>query len=903
MRRDDDHISLVAGISESQVAELRDRGIVRTADLASLSFPLPWVARSATADRFRKLREQARVQVTSRVSGRVCEPLSPEKPETGLEGLPAPSAGDVFFAFERAPFAGPNGIHYLFGVLSASESGRAEYNCFWAMSADEEKRAFESFVDLVCEKRKRDPDMHVYHYGRSGPNAMTRLSGRHGAREAEIEEMVGAGVFVDLYPVVRDGVLASVERYSLEELEPFYGFVRTVCRASAEEAARNISSAMELAYPGDVGDVAEDDIETVRMGNADNCRSVYGLRGWLEGLRGELAASGKEVARPVPERYGSAAPETEMRELVKFLQEGIPAEQPRRTREQEARWILSNILNWHWKEEIAALEEFARLADCSSEELLDENRALAQLERIGAIDYSVHRYRFPAQETSLANEDDLYGRGGARIGKVESLDFPNREVGIRGQRSKEDFVRGDVIGFADIPTNALKESLKTLGRRATQRRANGGGEFRLGWELLVRNRPRTGGGPLCGPSETAEEAALRASREAEFGVLPVQGPPGSGKTRLGARMICELFRRGFRVGITGNSHRVIRNLVDTTLEVAAEQHLGLRAVHRVSRLDGEPHDPRLHVTGNYSSVLDRLDTERSVAAGTAWMWSRDDFRGVVDVLFVDEAAQMSLANVLASCRAARNLVLLGDPQQLDQPVRGEHPEGVNVSGLGFLLQGKPTISENEGLFLPNTFRLHPEICSFTSEVFYEGRLESLPGLELQSVVSSGTLSGSGLRYVPVEHRGNRTSSLEEVEIVARLASGLADGSSVWVDREGKKNPIGWQDVLIVAPYNAQVQRIQERLPEANVGTVDKFQGQEAPMVIYSMATSNPSEAPRGMDFLYNLNRLNVATSRARCICALVGSPVLFEPDCRTPGEIRLANALCRYRELATEIRC
>ena len=598
-------------------------------------------------------------------------------------------------------------------------------------------------------------------------------------------------------------------------------------------------------------------------------------------------------------------PETETQTFVGLMQKGIPAEQSRRTSEQEAWWVLSNILNWHWKEEIAAREEFARLADCSSEELLDESRALAQLEQIDPIDisqnYSVHRYRFPDQETSLAVGDDLYDRGWVSAGQIKSLDFPNNEVDISFGQGEEYFVRGDVIGFADIPTNSLEESLRALAQRAALRGANGRGEFNLGWDLLVRNRPRTKGGPVCGPSETAVDAALRAVRDVQFGVLPVQGPPGSGKTRLGARMICELFRQGFRVGIVANSHRVIRNLLDTVLDVADSEHLDLRAVRRASGYDGGSQDPRVIVTRSYPDVLRYLRSERWVAAGTAWMWSREQFRGAVDVLFVDEAAQMSLANVLASCQAARNLVLLGDPQQLDQPVKGNHPEGVDVSALGYILQGKATIREDEGLFLPNTFRLHPEICSFTSESFYEGRLESLPGLELQRVVSSGPLSGSGLRYVSVGHRGNRTSSLEEVETVARLASGLVDGSSVWVDREGRKNPIRWQDVLVVAPYNAQVQRIQERLPDANVGTVDKFQGQEGPVVIYSMATSNPAEAPRGMDFLYNLNRLNVATSRARCICVLVGSPALFEPDCRTPEEMRLANALCRYRELATEI--
>ena len=290
-----------------------------------------------------------------------------------------------------------------------------------------------------------------------------------------------------------------------------------------------------------------------------------------------------------------------------------------------------------------------------------------------------------------------------------------------------------------------------------------------------------------------------------------------------------------------------------------------------------------------------------MAAGTAWLWARPEAMETVDVLFVDEAAQMSLANVLAVSHAGPNLVLVGDPQQLDQPTQGVHPEGTDGSALGHLLGDRQTISEDQGLFLEETWRLHPDVCAFTSEAFYEDKLAVRPGLGRQKVKSPGPIAGTGLRFVPVSHLGNQSSSAEEVEAVASLVSGLTDGASRWIDRDGLERPIGLDDVLIIAPYNAQVFKIQERLPGANVGTVDKFQGQEAPVVIYSMATSSPEEAPHGMEFLYSANRLNVATSRARCICVLVGSPDLFSPECRSPRQMRLANAFCRYRELAVTV--
>ena len=233
----------------------------------------------------------------------------------------------------------------------------------------------------------------------------------------------------------------------------------------------------------------------------------------------------------------------------------------------------------------------------------------------------------------------------------------------------------------------------------------------------------------------------------------------------------------------------------------------------------------------------------------------------------------------------RSLVLLGDPRQLDQPIQGVHPPGADVSALGHLLGESATVDPSRGVFLDQTWRMHPDICAFTTEQFYEGRLRPQPALRRQTVAGPGPLAGHGLRFIPVEHAGNTNASAEESECVAALIGELLDAGAAWVDREGIRKPLTLQDVLVVAPYNAHVAVLRSTLPAgARVGTVDKFQGQEAPIVIYSMATSSADEAPRGMEFLYSLHRLNVATSRARCVAAIVASPTLLTPDCRTPGQ-------------------
>jgi uncharacterized protein len=266
-------------------------------------------------------------------------------------------------------------------------------------------------------------------------------------------------------------------------------------------------------------------------------------------------------------------------------------------------------------------------------------------------------------------------------------------------------------------------------------------------------------------------------------------------------------------------------------------------------------------------------------------------------MVVDEAGQLALANVLAIAGVTSNFIFLGDPNQLSQPSHGIHPTGVNLAVLDHVIQEQPTMPPAYGLFLETTYRLHPSVSTFISEAFYDGKLVADGSTKRQELGSSNGSGGVGLRYVPVDHAGNRTLSPEEADRVHGLFHALL--GLPWTDREGKVRPVGVADILVVAPYNAQVRRLIETLPDqARVGTVDKFQGQEAPVVIYSMATSSVDDAPRGMDFLFSLNRLNVAASRAQGIVLLVCSPELLKARCRTPDQMRLASALCRLVEVA-----
>jgi uncharacterized protein len=364
-------------------------------------------------------------------------------------------------------------------------------------------------------------------------------------------------------------------------------------------------------------------------------------------------------------------------------------------------------------------------------------------------------------------------------------------------------------------------------------------------------------------------------------------------------MICELVKQGKKIGVTALSHRVIRKLLDDVVEAAREKDVAnVRCLHR--QPGGEESDGvTVAKDKNEEAWGALLSGKANVVGGVSWLWAPEAAFECVDVLFIDEAGQMSLADVLAVSQAAKKLVLLGDPQQLERPTKGSHPDGAEKSALEHLLGDRKTIPPEMGFLLPESWRLHPQVCKFTSEVFYEGKLNSHSIARSRVLEGHPWLRGAGLWFVPVAHEGNRNSSAEEVEVVARIVKGLLRPEVKWSYSAGNQRRLKEEDILIVAPYNAQVADLSTRLPQMRIGTVDKFQGQEAPVVIYSMTTSTPEDAPRGMEFLYSLNRLNVATSRAKTAAIVVGNQRLFEPECRSPRQMQLANALCRYREIAT----
>lgn len=901
-RRGDDHLSLVAGISTVQIAELGCHGVTTLAELARMPLPLSWKPDRGMPQSYERSREQARIQLEGRAAGNPIYETLPLAPGAGLHKLPEPSPGDIFLDLEADPFVGEQGLEYLFGYISIDARGTQAYTGEWALTRDEEKQAFERFVDFVMARWRQYPDLHIYHYAPYEPSALKRLMGRYATKEDEIDRMLRAALFVDLFTVARQSIRASVESYSIKNLEVFYDFHRRAALVEVRSALAKLQARLEL---GNVEEIPDELKQVVASYNRDDCLSALKLRDWLEQIRSSMTGHGEVIPRPTT---ADAQPSAELderqqkvAELVELLTSGVPADAAQRSNEQQARWILAHTLDWHRRELKSVWWEFFRLAELPADSLFDERSAVAGLafvETVGGTQKApIHRYRFPPQEVELRGGEPLHLNSREKLGTVEAIDQERCTIDIkkRGDTASvhpEKTFANDIVR-TDVMADAL---MRIAGHVLEHGIADVDGPYGAARDLLLRSPPRLDNEPLRRPAESATAAALRIATKLCGGVLPIQGPPGAGKTFTAAQMICALVKAGKKVGITANSHKVIRNLLDKVVEIAGPSGASIQCIQKTSDKAADVAGIRFETSNE--KVLASIGASCQVAAGTAWLWSRQDAFEVVDTLFVDEAAQMSLANVLAVSQACKSLVLLGDPQQLEQPIQGSHPQGTDVSALAHILQGAATIGAGQGLFLEETWRLHPDVCAFISELFYEGRLRSCAGAERQTVVSTSRVAGTGLRFLPVSHVGNQSAAPEEADEIRRLVDEILESRASWVDREGVERPVRIQDILIIAPYNSQVFEIQRRLPGAVVGTVDKFQGQEAPIVIYSVTTSTPLDAPRGMEFLYSLNRLNVAVSRARCICVLVASPAIFEPVCGTPRQMALANAFCGYRESA-----
>ncbi|MGV9709995.1 TM0106 family RecB-like putative nuclease [Gordonia sp. NPDC003424] len=885
--RDADSLIYVAGIRTTDIETLTDADIATLTGLSTVVNDVDGLS----PERLTRLHDQAVLQVQAREQPDNPPPfeliIAGEEPwGHGLEKLPEPDGGDVFLDYEGHPFwRADAGLFFLFGLLEQDDARDWRYRAWWAHDLDEEADAVAALIDYLTARRAERPGMHVYHYNHTERSSLERLAETHGVREVALAELIDTGAFIDLFMVARNSIQVGTESYGLKHLERLTDFERS--HEIDKGAGAVVQYEHYMAGPNPA------DLDAIAAYNEDDVRATRALRDWLVDHR----------PPEMPWRAARLEPDPELPELNETVERlhGFDAG----TLEHD----LGDLL-CYWRDEWFAYvgPKKVKLA-VDPVDLFDDPEVITDLtpagmiERIGKRGNAITpamRFTFPDQDLDrfpasggtvmLATPDD-----GRAYASIDNLD---REAGVIdlvwGEERQEAGFDPRVVVLHDwVPTQVKFNALEAFAQNVFD-----GTPSPVTLALLRRDLPRfTGAGPADGVFADDLDDMTAWVTQLDHSCVAVQGPPGTGKTYRAARLVRALVRAGKRVGITAVSHQAIGNVLEGVVEAFRESG-ELDLLHAVcnSGASSVRQLPEVTYGGNPKCARD----EFNVVAGTTWLFSNPVMRDAqVDVLLVDEAGQLALADALAASTAAHSLVLLGDPLQLPQVAQANHPGIAGCSVLEHIVGDDVTLQPDRGVFLQQTRRMHPALAGFISEQIYDGRLISYVDCARQS-----TVAGTGLRWLRAEHEGNRTSSVEEAELIAVELSTLI--GTDWTNHNGDTRPLQATDFMVVAPFNDQVNTIRARLAQdpaladVPVGTVDKFQGREAAAVFFSMATSSGEDLTRGVDFLFSRNRLNVAISRARCLAYLVCTDELLDTRARTVEDMRLIGTLNAVVEAAAQ---
>ncbi len=928
---------LVAGMRPVQCERLRRAGIATIDDLAAADTP----PERMSAEVFGSLRTQARLQLQSPAGVPTADAAPTAAPTyevvlpQALGALPRRDAGDLFFDFEGDPLhtegaTGDWGIDYLFGWVDARE----QYTALWAHSFAEERTTFETFVDIVEMRRRQHPGMHIYHYAPYEPTHLLAMAARYGTREAEIDRMLRDGLFVDLYPVVRRALRVGSRSYSIKKLEPLYmgDDLRTSdVQRGDDSIVRYVEARMLQDGGDDVG--ARRILDDLAEYNRDDCVSTLRLRDWLVDRAREagLLPSGDPAAgefvyeashrsvtlgRRADDVAGLARaegrdPDDDADAVALRLAAAAIDYYPREAKTFWASHFLrlrEPVSIWEDTRDVVVLDpERSRVVE---DWHVGEGRARSLRRRI-----ALRGDPAPGTRLSVGGQPFVLYALPAPFAHVPSPRWIHAARTVRIVEVLEDGavveeLAADGETWAELPLALTPAAPPSAGNQQTAIdlwadrliEAAPGFPADAATDILRRVPPRTvSGGGIPDAAAGDDVAAITAAiLHLDHSYLAVQGPPGTGKTYVGSHVIARLVREhGYRVGVVAQSHAVVEHMLDRVVTAGVPRAFVGKALK----------DPDAAAEVSFTAIekngVAAFAAERPggfVVGGTAWDFSHPARipRGSLDLLVIDEAGQFSLASTIAVSVAAERLLLLGDPQQLPQVSQGTHPEPVDTSALGWVMAGRAVLPRSHGVFLSRSWRMHPAVAQPVSVLSYAGELASAPCTALRA------LSGvrAGVTAVPVVHRGNAVASPEEAAEVVRIVGDMIGRS--WTpsdERDGvplalPERSLTADDIIVVTPYNAQQLEVEGALERAGitgirVGTVDRFQGQEAVVAIVSLAASSGRDAPRGLEFLLLQNRLNVAISRAQYAAFLLFSPGLLDDLPRTPDGVARLSAFAR----------
>ena len=894
--REEDSLHFVAGIRKVEIEALISVGLptlTQLAELVGVDEPVDGVR----AERLKRLKQQAKLQRDALEQDTMPFSMAESEDDTtrwgfGLERLPESDDGDLFIDFEGDPlWRSDTGLFFLFGWLERDYDQQWKYRRIWAHDKESETAAADELISYIAHRRKEFPGMHAYHYNSTERTELTKLADGHPGTETMMANLVATGAFVDLYEVGLNAIQIGAESYGLKCMEKLTTYKRS---HEIDQGAGAV-----VMYERYMNRRSDADLAAIAVYNKDDVWATMALRDWL------VTHRPAEMEWRAP--YLEPEPGRELDERVAALHElGGHAH------------FLGDLLGYWDREWQAYITPLAvKLAGSTSEELWDDPDSIVGLHSPGEfirLKVNGEEKKDPAMRFSFPKSQVLEGfppRGDAlfispdgrrRYVNYESLDIEAGTIDVVwGENRREMGELPTALTFYKwFRTNSKSEVLDALADAVL----DGSVPDNVAMSLLRGDAPQfDGSGPQGGffTSNLPELADLVVRLDRSF--LAIQGPPGTGKTYSAARLVHAAIITGKRVGITAVAHRVVGNLLREVVKVFREEGDldELRAVCNTDDPDSLP--PEVEKGDNAKCGKSKFN----LIAGTTFLFASKPVKQCpVEVLFVDEAGQMALADMLVVSMATDNLVMVGDPLQLSQVRKADHPRNSGCSALDHVLGQDETMPAERGVFLPVTRRMHPDVCEFISDQIYEGRLKSYSGDDFNCALQT-TVAGTGLRWLPVSHTDNTTSSVEEADLI--VAEILRLIGTEWTNNEGTTKSLGTKDFVVVTPYNDQQRLVTERLnshtdtADIEVGTVDMFQGQEAAVVFFSMAASTGEDVSRGKDFLFSRNRLNVAISRARCLAYLVCTEELLNTRARNVTDMRLIatlNAFVEYAEQQNE---
>ena len=911
---DSDHLVRVAGITIGQIKKLKAAGITTMAQLAGASRQsVPKLA----SESLEKLVMQARLQCETR-DARAKDADAAARYEllprsgangqpVGLATLPPADPADIFFDMEGYPLE-PGGLEYLFGATIVNpKTNELEFRDWWAHSREEEKTAFEGFIDWVHKRWQENPKIHIYHYAAYEVNAVSRLSTRHDTRQDEVDDLLRANVFIDLYKVVRHGLCIGEDSYSIKSVEHLYRPKRSTDVATA------VDSIVQYAHWMGSGQSAQWKDSTILKGirdyNEDDCKSTVELTEWLRKLVTENGISYSTRS------IGSISDDSSTKELTPEVIARKETVDNLRKQGDPLALALADVIDFHRREQKPMWWRMFDRTEATDEELRDDSGCIQGVEAIGSPVTEklslIQSYTFdPSQECKLKVDDKVMFTHNID-GKftVTELDLEKGTLKLKlGKKSlTEKFggsfpQEGSLIPDEFVSAKPIQIALTEVGNKHLAQVLHAPITA-----LLNRAVPAD---VLQAIDETTIQAATRIAEGMSGACLVIQGPPGTGKTYTAAQVITSLLAAGKKVGVTSNSHKAIINLLNACGEAAKEKGATLHGIKVGGEKDEDflKANPALQFVQSSKEARDAYGS--GIVGGTAWLFALPEWEDTLDFLFIDEAGQVSLANSIAVTRSAKNIVLLGDQMQLEQPIQGTHPGDAGLSSLQYALKDLKSSKEDSpvfhsvvpkdyGLFLGESRRMHPSVCRFVSEIVYEGRLVSHQDTEKQRITPSGNaklvIKEHGVVFVGVEHDGNIQQSDEEVAQVKAIYEEMI--GRPYTASDGTIKNLTLDDFLFITPYNAQVRALQAALPSgARVGSVDKFQGQEAPVCIVSLCSSCGEYGSRGLAFILDRNRINVALSRAKCLAVVVADPRIASSTAGSINEMLLLNLFCKLAD-------